>query len=81
MIVDISPVLTSISFLPDGESGSKQVRVDEAIIVSPTEVVTGGKRELTLEPSVKSFSGPSASRMDRSNHVMITDALADVREK
>ena len=76
-----SPVLTFMSSFPDGESGKKQVRLDEAIAVTPTLVVTGEKRELTLEPSVKSFSGPSASRLDRTDHVMITDALADVREK
>lgn len=42
---------------------------------------SGEKRVVTMEPSVKSFAGPSASRMDRSDPVMITDALADVRVK
>ena len=34
-----------------------------------------------MEPSVRSFAGPSAARRDRSDPVMITDALADVRVK
>jgi calcium-dependent protein kinase len=41
-----------------------------------------GKRVVTMEPSVKSFAGPSSGRRDRTNgDVQITDALADVRVK
>ena len=40
------------------------------------------KRLVTMEPSVKSFAGPSSGRRDRTNgDVQITDALADVRIK
>lgn len=39
------------------------------------------KRVVTMEPSVRSFAGPSSARRDRSDPVMITDALADVRVK
>ena len=39
------------------------------------------KRVVTMEPSVRSFAGPSSVRRDRSDAVMITDALADVRVK
>jgi hypothetical protein len=34
-----------------------------------------------MEPSVHTFAGNSSSRRDRSDPVMITDALADVRVK
>jgi calcium-dependent protein kinase len=39
------------------------------------------KRVVTMEPSVRSFAGPSSVRRDRSDPVQITDALADVRIK
>jgi hypothetical protein len=39
------------------------------------------KRVVTMEPSVRSFAGASSARRDRSEPVMITDALADVRVK
>mmetsp|Transcript_20004 Transcript_20004/g.36115 ORF Transcript_20004/g.36115 Transcript_20004/m.36115 type:complete len:510 (+) Transcript_20004:177-1706(+) len=39
------------------------------------------KRVVTMEPSVRSFAGPSSARRDRSDPVQITDALADVRVK
>ena len=40
------------------------------------------KRVVTMEPSVRSFANPqTAARRDRSEPVMITDALADVRVK
>jgi tRNA A-37 threonylcarbamoyl transferase component Bud32 len=39
------------------------------------------KRIVTLEPSVRSFSGPSSTRRDRSESVQVTDALLDVRLK
>ncbi len=46
-----------------------------------TVVAAGEKRVVTMEPSVRSFAGPSSTRRDRSDPVMITDALADVRVK
>eukprot|EP00980_Cylindrotheca_fusiformis_P027545 scaffold21033_cov168-Cylindrotheca_fusiformis.AAC.2 len=39
------------------------------------------KRVVTMEPSVHTFAGNSSTRRDRSDPVMITDALADVRVK
>lgn len=39
------------------------------------------KRIVTMEPSVRSFAGPSSVRRDRSDPIQITDALADVRVK
>jgi tRNA A-37 threonylcarbamoyl transferase component Bud32 len=39
------------------------------------------KRVVTMEPSARSFGGPSSSRRDRSEAVQITDALVDVRIK
>jgi hypothetical protein len=39
------------------------------------------RRVVTMEPSVHTFAGNSSSRRDRSDPVMITDALADVRVK
>lgn len=39
------------------------------------------RRVVTMEPSVHTFAGTSSTRRDRSDPVMITDALADVREK
>mmetsp|Transcript_56975 Transcript_56975/g.138805 ORF Transcript_56975/g.138805 Transcript_56975/m.138805 type:complete len:519 (-) Transcript_56975:417-1973(-) len=39
------------------------------------------KRVVTMEPSVRSFAGPSSNRRDRSDPVQITDALNDVRVK
>eukprot|EP00538_Stauroneis_constricta_P000562 CAMPEP_0119570136 /NCGR_PEP_ID=MMETSP1352-20130426/43459_1 /TAXON_ID=265584 /ORGANISM="Stauroneis constricta, Strain CCMP1120" /LENGTH=556 /DNA_ID=CAMNT_0007619801 /DNA_START=741 /DNA_END=2411 /DNA_ORIENTATION=+ len=41
----------------------------------------GEKRIVTMEPSVRSFAGPNSNRRDRSDPVMITDALSDVRAK
>lgn len=41
----------------------------------------GEKRVVTMEPSVRSFGGPSSTRRDRSDPVQITDALNDVRVK
>jgi Protein kinase domain len=94
---EIPPPLMSLiflgsCFLPDGKScGStkqtqKQVRADEEskvtnIAATNIAATTPERRVVTMEPSVKSFAGPSASRMDRSDPVMITDALADVRVK
>jgi calcium-dependent protein kinase len=54
---------------------------------TPMKVEPGGKtdsakkRIVTMEPSVRSFAGPSSTRRDRSDPVQITDALADVRVK
>jgi hypothetical protein len=39
------------------------------------------RRVVTMEPSVHTFAGTSSTRRDRSDPVMITDALADVRVK
>ena len=39
------------------------------------------RRIVTMEPSVHTFAGTSSTRRDRSDPVMITDALADVRVK
>ena len=39
------------------------------------------RRVVTMEPSVHTFAGTSSNRRDRSDPVMITDALADVRVK
>lgn len=39
------------------------------------------KRIVTMEPSARSFSGPSSARRDRTEPVQVTDALQDVRSK
>ena len=39
------------------------------------------RRVVTLEPSIHTFAGTSSTRRDRSDPVMITDALSDVRAK
>ncbi|CAJ1948645.1 unnamed protein product [Cylindrotheca closterium] len=39
------------------------------------------RRVVTMEPSAHTFAGTSSARRDRSEPVMITDALADVRVK
>lgn len=39
------------------------------------------RRIVTMEPSAHTFAGNTSSRRDRSDPVMITDALADVRVK
>ncbi len=69
------------------EKPNKHVRVEQ---VSPTKA-QGKKndnnnddpkrRVVTMEPSEHSFAGASSARRDRSDPVMITDALADVRVK
>lgn len=68
------------------EKPKKHVRVDAATgaagnTTTPTTNAGSEKRVVTMEPSVRSFAGPSAARRDRSDPVMITDALADVRVK
>ena len=72
---------------------SKQTRVDPTTNTANTTPNQGGgnkgtaasddkKRVVTMEPSVRSFANPqTAARRDRSEPVMITDALADVRVK
>lgn len=68
------------------EKPIKHVRV-EASAAAGTKMTgaaaNGGseKRVVTMEPSARSFAGPSAARRDRSDPIMITDALADVRAK
>lgn len=53
----------------------------------PTKTEDGGgnddpkRRVVTMEPSVHTFAGNSSARRDRSDPVMITDALSDVRVK
>ena len=68
------------------EKPNKHVRVNaekegSAKASTTTTGVAGEKRVVTMEPSVRSFAGPSSTRRDRSDPVMITDALADVRVK
>ena len=68
------------------KKNSKHVRVDERVtssgrVAPPSPSGQAEKRVVTMEPSVRSFAGPSATRRDRSDPVMITDALADVRVK
>jgi len=53
-------------------------------IVETLEPIVEKKKErrvVTMEPSVRSFSNLSASHTDNPDPVMVTDALADVREK
>lgn len=38
-------------------------------------------RVVTMEQSAHTFAGPSSSRQNRQDFIMITDALADVRVK
>jgi Protein kinase domain len=51
------------------------------ISAGSTTAASVKKRLVTMEASVRSFSGPSSSRRDRSDPIQITDALADVRIK
>jgi Protein kinase domain len=59
----------------NNHSGASPMKVDDPGVTSPE------KRIVTMEPSVRSFAGPSSVRRDRSDPVQITDALADVRVK
>jgi calcium-dependent protein kinase len=49
--------------------------------MNDSDAKSSAKRFVTMEASVRSFSGPSSVRRDRSDPVQITDALADVRVK
>lgn len=84
----LTPSLSSGGKTADGveEKPNKHVRVNaekegSGKASTTTTGPAGEKRVVTMEPSVRSFAGPSSARRDRSDPVMITDALADVRVK
>ena len=68
------------------EKPTKHVRVEDKPAPTPqtkyeTKQEDPKRRIVTMEPSVQTFAGTSSNRRDRSDNVMITDALSDVRVK
>lgn len=65
------------------KNNNKSNGMAAAAAAAPMNVdqVGDDKRIVTMEASVRSFSGPSSNRRDRSDPVQITDALNDVRIK
>jgi hypothetical protein len=53
----------------------------ENVEAGASNTTNSKKRVVTLEPSAHTFAGASANRRDRSDPVMITDAISDVRVK
>eukprot|EP00934_Nitzschia_sp_Nitz4_P007100 Nitzschia sp. Nitz4//scaffold2_size372955//179880//181852//NITZ4_000425-RA/size372955-processed-gene-0.506-mRNA-1//-1//CDS//3329546784//7090//frame0 len=75
-------VKTSSQPMDVDEKPHKHVRVNDTPVGAKGEAADGPNgATLTQEPSVRSFAGTSSTRRNRSDPVMITDALADVREK
>lgn len=86
-VLSFIPLLTVFCRFLDGKGGNvtkeqhADIRENKGHGGTNTAEICPKKRIVTMEPSVKSFAGPSASRRDRSDAVMITDALVDVRVK